>query len=81
MHLEEKGRIRIKLSELVEYLQTNENYSIAPLTLNVVLSAKSLHQIPELFDRMIAATSLEYDAVLLTRDPVFHNLSTIKIEW
>jgi PIN domain nuclease of toxin-antitoxin system len=81
MYLEEKGRIRIKLNELVEYLQSNENYSMAPLTLSIVLAAKSLHRIPELFDRMIAATALEHDAVLLTRDSVFHNLSTVKIAW
>jgi PIN domain nuclease of toxin-antitoxin system len=81
MYLEEKGRIKFDLNKLMANLQGNENYSIAPLTLDVVLAAKHLPEVPELFDRMIAATAIVNDAVLVTRDPVFDELKTVKTVW
>lgn len=77
MYLEEKRRVAIKLDELVENLRANENYSIAPLTLDTLFAAKRLAEIPELFDRAIAATALVHNAILVTRDPIFQNLKTI----
>ena len=81
MYLEEKGRIQIKLNELIKDLQANENYSIAPLTLDIVLAAKQITEVSELFDRMIAATAAANNAVLLTKDSVFRDLKTVKTTW
>jgi PIN domain nuclease of toxin-antitoxin system len=81
MYLEEKGRIRIDLAKLITDLQGKENYSIASLTLEMVLAAKRLPEVPELFDRMIAATALVNDAILVTRDPVFDDLKAVKTVW
>lgn len=81
MYLEERGRIQVKLAELLEFLQSNPSYVIAPLTLHVILAAKRIKGVPELFDRMIAATALENEAVLLTRDSAFQGLHTVKIVW
>lgn len=81
MYLEERKRIKVKLNELVEYLESNPNYVIAPLTLGLVLASKRITDVPELFDRMIAATALEYQAILLTCDSVFKNSNEIKIAW
>ncbi len=81
MYLEQKGRISVKLDELIEKLKTSENYRIVPMTLDTLNRAKQLTDIPELFDRMIAATALEHEGILLTRDSVFTSLPTIKTAW
>ncbi len=81
MYLEEKGRVSFDLGKLIANLQGNANYSMASLTLEMVLVAKRLPEVPELFDRMIAATALANDAVLVTRDPVFDNLKAVKTVW
>jgi PIN domain nuclease of toxin-antitoxin system len=81
MYLEEKHRVKVELNELLRQLRSNENYRIASMALGTLLAAKRIDEVPELFDRMIAATALEAHAVLLTRDPVFKELEAVKTEW
>lgn len=81
MYLEERERIKVRLNVLIEHLRSNPNYIIAPLTLETVLLAQRIKGVPELFDRMIIATALEYNATLLTRDSVFQGVSEVKILW
>lgn len=81
MLAKERERIKVRLNTLIEYLQSNPNYTIASLTLDTVLLAKRIRGVSELFDRMIVATALEHDAVLLTCDSAFQNVSAVKIVW
>jgi PIN domain nuclease of toxin-antitoxin system len=81
MYLEEHGRIQVKLNVLLEYLRSIPTYTIASLTLDTVLIAKTITGVPELFDRMIVATALEHRAFLLSRDPVFRNVRDVQIVW
>jgi predicted nucleic acid-binding protein len=81
MYLEERGRIQVNLDVLIANLQSNANYSIVPFDQEILRAAKKLNQAPELFDRMIAATAIYFDAILLTRDNVFHDLRAIKTVW
>ncbi len=81
MYLEERGRIKVKLDVLVEYVRSIPTYTIASLTLDTVLIARRITGVPELFDRMIVATALEHRALLLSRDPVFRDVRDVKIVW
>ena len=81
LYLEEKARIHVKLGALIEQFKTNENYFVAPLTLAIVSNARRIPKVPDLFDRLIAATALTHNAVLLTRDSVFADHSELEILW
>lgn len=43
MYLEERGRIKVKLATLLDYLHSNPNYIIAPLTLETILIAQKIN--------------------------------------
>jgi PIN domain nuclease of toxin-antitoxin system len=81
MYLEERGRIQVNLDELIANLRSNANYSIVPFDSEILRSAKKLKNVPELFDRMIAATAIYFGAILLTRDHVFSESRAIKTVW
>jgi PIN domain nuclease of toxin-antitoxin system len=69
------------LNDLVARLQSNANYEIVPLDLDIVRIAERIENVPELFDRMILATALRYQAALLSRDAVFQGTDSVEIVW
>jgi len=69
------------LNDLVARLQSNANYEIVPLDLDIVRIAERIENVPELFDRMILATALRYQAALLSRDSVFQGTDSVEIVW
>ena len=52
----------------VERLANSGRYHVVDLTLAIVLRAHDLYEIPERGDRLLAATALELDCPLVTRD-------------
>ncbi|MBI3536393.1 MAG: type II toxin-antitoxin system VapC family toxin [Chloroflexi bacterium] len=81
LYLEERKRISVKLDELIERVKTNDNYVIAPLTLEIVNEARKVKEVAELFDRMIVATALVYNGVLVTRDLVLRKAKEVETVW
>jgi predicted nucleic acid-binding protein len=81
LYLEEKKRIHIQLKELLRYLQQHSQYEIVPYTLSLLMMVREISDIPELHDRIIAATARRYDAVVLTRDPSIASLSAVRTLW
>lgn len=50
-------------------LRAHPGYGVVDLTADIVLRSSDLLSVPERADRLIAATALEHDVPLITRDP------------
>jgi PIN domain nuclease of toxin-antitoxin system len=79
--LEEKKRTAVSFVDLVAALQQNDNFEIAAVTLGDVVAAKRLTQVPELFDRIIAALAVSRNATLVSRDAAFLDIEGLDILW
>ena len=69
LYLFEKSRISVDLLQAEELLKSR-NYRFQPLTLEIIRVASEINDIPELHDRMIAATARYLDIPIITNDPV-----------
>jgi len=78
LYLFEKNRIKIDLIQTEELLQS-KNYQCEPLSLEILKTAAEISDIPELHDRLIAATARYLDIPLITNDPVIRKSGFIKI--
>jgi predicted nucleic acid-binding protein len=68
MYLAERKRIVATLADVHGYMQQYPNCVEAALTFAIVTTAQKITDIPELHDRLIAATAVYFDAPLLTND-------------
>lgn len=80
-YLSEKRRIDISLVEVEQYIRNNSLINEYPLTLQTIKVAFDIDDIPELHDRLMAASAKEANAVLITNDPVIENSSHVKALW
>ena len=78
LYLFEKNRIKVDLIQTEELLQS-KNYQFEPLSLEIIKTASEITDIPELHDRLIAATARYLDIILITNDPVIRASSFVKI--
>ena len=68
LYLFEKNRIDISLFQTEDLLRS-QNYQFEPLSLEILKTASEITDIPELHDRLIAATARYLDIPLITNDP------------
>lgn len=61
----------------------SDNYLIAPLTLDVAMILTQIGRdiVPDMPDRIIAATALHLDLPLLTRDRRIRRVSSVNTIW
>jgi predicted nucleic acid-binding protein len=69
LYLFEKNRIDNSLFQTEDLLKS-QNYQFEPLSLEILKTASEITDIPELHDRLIAATARYLDIPLITNDPV-----------
>ena len=81
LYLSEKQRIGISLQDVAEYFTRYPDCRECPLTLAVAGSAAQIFDIPELHDRLIAATARLLSVPLLTNDPVIQASSALQTIW
>jgi len=81
LYLAERKRITTTLSAVQAYFSHFTNCVEAPLTLAIMMTAQQITDIPELHDRLIAATALHLKLPLLTNDPKIAASSYIKTLW
>jgi len=60
-----------------EKLMQSENYQFEPLSLEILKTAAEITDIPELHDRLIAATARHLDIPIITNDPEILNSSFV----
>jgi predicted nucleic acid-binding protein len=68
LYLFEKNRIDVGLFQ-TEELFKSRNYQFEPLSFDILKTAAEINDIPELHDRLIAATARYLDLALITNDP------------
>jgi len=69
LYLSERRRISVDLTILKNLLARNKNYSVAPVSFEVIEATASIDDIPELHDRVIAGTATWLNIPILTNDP------------
>lgn len=68
LYLFEKNRIPVSLLH-TEDLMESDNYQFEPLSLEILKAGSEITDIPELHDRLIAATAKYFDLSIITNDP------------
>jgi PIN domain nuclease of toxin-antitoxin system len=81
LYLAEKGRIKAKAVEILELVESALNYRLYPLDLSVIQIAWELKKIPEIHDRVIAATARRLGLELITDDNRIRQSSYVKTLW
>ena len=85
LYLAEKKRISANAVETSISLIASEaeNYQIAPLNIAVVQATQRIDRsaVPELPDRIIAATALSLGLPLMSRDLKIASISSLKVIW
>ena len=78
LYLFEKHRIGVGLLQTDDLLKS-QNYQFEPLSLEILRTASEIDDIPELHDRLIAATACYLDLPLITNDPVIRDSRFVTI--
>jgi predicted nucleic acid-binding protein len=78
LYLFEKNRIDVGLLQ-TEELFKSQNYQFEPLNFDILKTASEINDIPELHDRLIAATARYLKLPLITNDPVIEDSKFVTI--
>ncbi len=78
LYLFEKHRIDVGLLHTKE-LMKSRNYQFEPLSFDILMTASGINDIPELHDRLIAATAKYLGLPLITNDPVIKKSEHVEI--
>jgi len=81
MYLSEKGRIECSLKAFEEYARGFPKIRAASLNAKTLSAASSITDIPELHDRLIAATARQLKCPLLTNDPIIQASKFVSCLW
>ena len=81
LYLSEKRRIHTSIDEVEDYLKKYPNYKEYSLNFAVIQSTAEITDIPELHDRLIAATARHLDRELITNDSVIQASAFVNTVW
>jgi predicted nucleic acid-binding protein len=81
LYLSEKHRITASLTSVAAYLNRYPNCKEQSLSLSVAETAAQISDIPELHDRLIAATARLLNRSLITNDPVIAASQFVNTIW
>ena len=70
MYISNKGKITLTFNETLQKINSYENFIVAPLDLEILKVAEKIKLNLEMHDKLIVATTLYYNASLITRDPL-----------
>ncbi|MBP6788014.1 MAG: PIN domain-containing protein [Candidatus Promineofilum sp.] len=81
LYLAEAKRIALSLGDLLAMVSSSQNYSIVPVDSQVVEAAQTIDDVPELHDRILAATAAVYAVSMLTPDAVMAASQHVDAIW
>lgn len=81
MVIARKGRITLSFEETLKKIEEYENFDIAPLDADILRVADKIAADMEMHDKLIAATSLYFEAALITKDEQIKETGIIKTVW
>ncbi len=79
LYIVEKKRVKVDFTNLIERIKVGKNYIALPLGLNVIEETARIQNVPELHDRIIAATARLMRAKVLAKDP--HIKNAVDVIW
>jgi PIN domain nuclease of toxin-antitoxin system len=79
--LSERIRLGTRFDHFVRDLVRRQFFLISPLTEEVLLRAFQIPQVPDIFDRLIAAAALDLDLPLVTEDEKIVETKCVEIIW
>ena len=81
MYISQKGRISLTFEETLSYIEMYENFHIAALELDILKIAASISADLEMHDKLIVATTLHFDAHLITKDEQITQSKIVNTVW
>ncbi len=81
MYISKKGRVLLDFGETLKKLEEYDNFEIAPLDVDILKVADSLDVDMEMHDKLIVATTLHYEAALITRDQQIKDSAIVPTIW
>lgn len=77
----ENKPIQADLDEILDAIQNTPNVEFVDFDYESAMRLRDLSMIPEMHDRMIVATALEYQAVLITLDESITTSGVVDVIW
>jgi PIN domain nuclease of toxin-antitoxin system len=77
----DKRRISFNFRTLFRHISSSKNFVLIALDYQVLQKMIDLKDIPELHDKIIAATAKYLNLPIITKDEVLRNLASVKTIW
>ena len=77
----ENKPIQADLDEILDSIQNTPNVEFVDFDYESAMRLRDLSTIPEMHDRMIVATALEYQAILITVDESITTSGVVNVIW
>ncbi len=81
MFIAKKGRITITFAETLKKIEECENFTVAPLDIDILKAADKIEADIEMHDKLIVATALYFEAALITRDEGIKKFGIVSTVW
>ncbi len=81
MFIAKKRRITLTFEETLEKIEEYENFQIAPLDTEILKRADKIEVELEMHDKLIVATSVHYNATLITKDEKIAKSNACLVIW
>ena len=81
MYISQRGRISMTFEETLSHIETYENFRIATLDLDILRVAANVGGDLEMHDKLIVATTLYFDAHLITKDEHITQSGVVNTVW
>jgi PIN domain nuclease of toxin-antitoxin system len=81
LYLHERGRISASITDAIDLTTRRQGFREMPLSGKVALAAVHIDDIPELHDRLIAASGVSIGAPVVTNDPLMHASRWVTSFW
>ena len=81
LHILEKERVAVKFKDIVRKIEIGWNYTTIPLDMRIVKRIEEFTKLPELHDKIIAASADILKAELITKDDEIKKSGYVKTVW
>ncbi len=81
LYLHERGRISASLADAIALTTEQTNFREMPLSAEITAAAARINDIPELHDRLIAATGVSVGLPVISNDPLMHASRWVHAFW
>jgi len=81
LYLAQAKRITVDLAEVITLISNSPNYTLVPIDADIVLTAATVDDVPELHDRILVGTAKYLQVPILTSDKIIMQSSHVQTVW